>query len=174
MRRAFSWLSLLLAVSGCLVDDPPAYRAALRTAPRISGLRAVPRLDEIITYPSNSTEPVTFSVPIVSEDAGQEIQARLFLDYSGSRSDLVTLAELPASTLDEGERDLPVVWYPRPGIAPGCHRLTLRVSHTSNWHGLADLFDPSDLDEAYWFAKIYVDPTNINSLVDCPSASTAR
>jgi hypothetical protein len=172
-----SWLNKLLplclapALSGCLIDDPPAYRAPQRTVPHINGLRAVPRLDEMILYPVRGN-PISFSVPFSSEDVGERVQGRLFMDYVGSGSGLlVALSDVSASTLDEGERTLKMAFTPLSNVEPGCHRLTLRVSHLNNWRDAGDLYDPSDLDEAYWFAKIYVDPQDPTDLVECPVAS---
>jgi hypothetical protein len=58
-------------------------------------------------------------------------------------------------------------------IEPGCHRITLRVTHVGNIGATnADVLDKADLAEAYWFANINVTPENAGSLVKCPQAST--
>lgn len=159
-------------LTSCLVDDPPAYRAPLRTPPRISVLRVLPRLDEIITYPRNSTEGVAFEIPISSEDAGDEVEGRLYTNYLGATSTIADLRTLAPSTLDEGERVLRMNWSPDPDVQPGCYRIILRVSHAKNWRGRAELIDASDVDEAYWFAKVFVDAPGTSTLLDCPDASS--
>jgi hypothetical protein len=169
-RRALLALLLPLLTS-CLVDDPPAYRAPQRTAPRISTLRVLPRLDQLIKYPSNINEPVAFEIPISSEDAGDEVEGRLYTNYIGATTQIADLNALPPSTLDEGERILRLNWYPDVDDAPGCYRVILRVSHASNWRGRAEVVDPSDVDEAYWFAKVFVDAPGSSTLLDCPDAS---
>jgi len=174
LRRAIGLarLSLVAALpmlSGCLVDDPPAYRAPQQTPPRIVGTRATPRLDQILQATSRFVQP--FRVPIVSEDAGEGLTAMLFVDLatdSGRLPYADGLTTLPPSTLDAGERTLSLDWTPN--SAPGCHRLTLRVAHTSSWVGTV-LTNQADLDEVYWFAKLDATPDNANSLVDCPDAS---
>jgi len=161
----------LLLLSSCLVDDPPAYRAPQRTAPRINGLRVLPRLDSIITYKSGSTEGIAFSIPISSEDAGEPVQARIFQDYVNTQSDVRPFESLPPSTLDEGDRTASTIWFPAFTTQPGCHRLIVRVSHESNWRGPAELYDPSDVDEVSWFARIFLDAPGGTTLADCPFPS---
>ncbi len=166
-----SLVATLTMLPSCLVDDPPAYRAPLRTAPRINALRVLPRLDEIITYPPNSVEGVAFEIPISSEDAGDEVEGRLYTNYIGTLSDITDIQQLPPSTLDEGDRVLRMTWSPNLDVQPGCYRIILRVSHKRNWRGRAELIDPSDVDEAYWFAKVFVDAPGTSTLLDCPDAS---
>lgn len=170
-RRVWCLPLSLMLLSGCLVDDPPEYRAPQRTAPRINGLGVLPRLDSIITYPANSTEGILFSIPISSEDAGESVQARLFENYVTTQSTVIPFESLPASTLDEGDRVATMRWFPGFNLQPGCYRLVVRVSHTSNWRGAAELYDPSDLDEVSWFAKIRVESGSASTLVDCPFPS---
>jgi hypothetical protein len=168
-----SLLATLPVLPSCLVDDPPAYRAPLRTAPRINALRALPRLDEIISYPPNTTEGVAFEIPIASEDAGDEVAGRLYVNYIGARSTAIEdIATLPPSTLDEGERTMRMNWFPNLDAQPGCYRIILRVSHARNWRGRAELIDATDVDEAYWFAKVFVEAPSTATLLDCPDASS--
>src|SRR5205814_527512 len=110
-----------------------------------------PRLDQLIITDSGKT--VDFSVPVSSEDAGDALYAALFVDFSPG-DDPERSLKLPASTLDEGERTLHLSWRARADIKPGCHRITLLVTHLSNWITGADVVNKADLDEAYWFANI--------------------
>jgi hypothetical protein len=178
MTRLSGWLPSLLAlvplVTGCLVDDPPAYRAPQRTPPRIGGPRVLPRLDEIITYRADANQPLVFTIPISSEDVGDQVEGRLYSDYLDAQSNIRRVEKIPASTLDEGERILKMDWTPGNDLAPGCHRITLRVTHAANWRSNAAVYDPADVDEVYWFAKINVDDTRLPTLVDCPDASNVR
>jgi hypothetical protein len=164
---ASSILAALSLLPGCLVDDPPAYTAPQRTAPRIVGTRAVPALDQII--PTNEAEVVPFAVPVISEDAGETVTGKLFLNFADQGFEPIDDTRLPASTIDEGERTLRLSWVVRSDLKPGCHRVTLRVSHTSNFGNGPAVQDPSDVDEVYWFANVNVTPANANVLVACPS-----
>lgn len=168
--RAGAALALLPLVTGCLVDDPPAYVAPQQTAPRIIGTRATPPLDQIIITQRNDV--VNFSVPIVSEDAGEVVMGRLVIDFDENASfEPLNDGIIPPSTLDEGERNLQIAWTVRSGYTPGCHRITLRVSHLGNFVSGPRVIDRSDIDEIYWFSNIDVTPQNANALVDCPRPS---
>jgi hypothetical protein len=160
---------------GCLIDDPPPYAAPKQTPPRLDTTHANPPLDQVIV--KNSGEVVNFQMPVTSEDAGEALAAILLFDYGGDGSvpePVSPTTPLPASTLDDPEpRVFNLPWTIRKGVTPGCHRLTLRVTHFANLDQMrpAEVVDKKDLAEAYWFANINVKPENANSLVDCPQAS---
>ena len=161
-------------LSGCLIDDPPPYAAPTQTPPRLDLTKAYPPLDQVLV--TNSGDLVHFTVPVTSEDAGQELTAILLLDYGGDGTypDFLTSAPLAASTLDDPEdRVFTLPWLVRKPLTPGCHRLTLRVTHYANIDQAkpAEVVNKKDLAEAYWFANINVNPQTANALVDCPRAS---
>jgi len=164
----------LLTLSGCLVDDPPPFPESKQTPPRLDYHDASPLLDQIIFAQSGQT--LHFSIPVASEDAGDKLSALLFLDYSGgSASPIVPGKSLDASTLDDTTR-MPVTldWaVPMNVYSPGCHRLTLRVTHISNidTNIYPGVRDPNDLAEAYWWLNLDADPALGKMLVDCPLAS---
>jgi hypothetical protein len=158
-------------LSGCLVDDPPPYVAPRRTAPRLDTTNALPPLNQIIV--KNSGELIEFKMPVTSEDAGEPLVGILLFDYGGDGTiqDLLNSGPLPASTLDDpNPRVFSLPWTVRKGVEPGCHSITLRVTHFSNLipNRSPEVLDKKDKDEAYWFANINVSPENANSLVDCP------
>ena len=163
---------LLSMLSGCLVDDPPPFTPPQKTPPRLDYSRALPGLDRPIT--KTSGELIPFSIPVTSEDAGDPLSAVLLLDYAGdgTPSDFVNGWPGPASTLNDKTRVVSVPWFVRPAMAitPGCHRLTLRVTHSSNLvkDQLVLVVDKEDLAEAYWFVNVNVSPENANLLVNCP------
>jgi hypothetical protein len=164
---------LLTMLSGCLVDDPPPFIAPQQTPPRLDYTKASPGLDQILvaSYP----DLITFEVPVTSEDAGDELSAALFLDFDGVDGLPISPGgHLPPSTLaDTSPRVLRLKWKVLKLIEPGCHRITLRVTHVGNIGVTnADVLDKADLAEAYWFANINVTPDNVGSLVNCPQAST--
>lgn len=160
-------------LSGCLVDDPPPYVAPQKTAPRLDTNNARPGNDQIIVR--NSGEPIEFKVPVASEDAGDPLYWNLLFDYGGDGTvpDFVFSTPMPPSTLDDDEREFKLSWTVRKGIAPGCHRFTLRVTHLSNVNAEhpEQAIDKADLAQAFWFANINVKPEDANSLLDCPQAS---
>jgi hypothetical protein len=159
----------------CLVDDPPPLIAPHQTEPRLNYTTALPVLDQVIV--ANSGETINFTVEIKSEDAGQPLTGILLLDYSGDGSIpdfLWGVPFVPPSTLDDPEpRSLKLPWTVRDPLAPGCHRITLRVTHVNNINPdhPVEAIDKKDLAEAFWFANINVSPESANQLVDCPQAS---
>ncbi len=164
----------LSMLPGCLIDDPPPYTAPKPTPPRLDYTQALPSLDQVIV--TNVGEVVNFKMPVTSEDAGQALFAILLFDYGGDGSvpDFLYSAPLPASTLDDPQpRVFSLPWTVRKGVPPGCHRVTLRVTHFANLdrNKPAEAVDKKDLAEAYWFANINVNSQMANSLVDCPQAS---
>jgi len=156
--------------SGCLIEDPPPYTQPEQTPPRLDLVAATPSPDQIIVRKRGDV--IEFKVPIVSEDAGDRLLGVLQLDM-GSPSEVDNLASsfAPPSTLDASSpRDLSVTWEVKSFVTPGCHRFTLRVSHSLNFTNIPDVEDPRDVAEAYWWANI--DPPDSGTLVDCPLASS--
>jgi hypothetical protein len=178
---ALARLSLLAIASSmlpaCLVDDPPPLIEPRQTPPRLDYSQALPGLDQVMIR--NEGDLIEFRMPVTSEDAGQSLTGKLFLDYrgDGTLGDTLNQNSLPPSTLDDpNPRVLSIDWQVRDGVAPGCHRMTLRVSHLNNFsldpkHS-AEVLDKNDLAEAFWFANINVSPESANQLVDCPQASS--
>jgi hypothetical protein len=155
------------SLSSCLVDDPPPYAAPKQTPARLDYVGATPLLNQIIV--ANYLDNLKFSVPFVSEDAGQKVTAMLLLDYTGSPEIPLASVELPPSTLDDDKRAIVITYGVQSTVAPGCHRFTLRVSHTANFDvsNSASVFNTEDLAEAYWWANIAVDAASANTLKDC-------
>ena len=170
LARLSLWGALLAMFPGCLIDDPPAYTQPKRTPPRLAYHKADPLLDQLITI--KSTDPLEFTIPVASEDAGEELTAQLILD-----GDLINYVSVPPSTLDDTSR---VIRAPAPPpyivkAGPGCHRFTLRVAHSSTLpNGFAPPIDTSDVAEAYWWANIDLDLAETKMLMNCPEPSRVQ
>jgi hypothetical protein len=151
LSLVFSALSML---SGCLVEDPPDFVKPTRTTPRIDSRLVWPPLDQITIV--GKGDPITFRLPVVSEDAGVKVQAYLFLDLS---PDPVVTNSVPASTLDDTSRRLELAYRPMTRLAEfGCHRFMARVSHADNF-----IFDTlpagaplnvADVAEVNWLVNV--------------------
>jgi hypothetical protein len=178
--RVFSLLPRLARLSllglfvctlpSCLVDDPPPYTAPKQSPPRLDDVGATPFLNQIIV--ASYLEKLTFHIPFVSEDAGQDLTAMLLLDYNGSpQIPKVTVPVKPGS-LDVEGRTIDLTYNVETTVAPGCHRFTLRVSHTPNFivGNPPSVFDTQDVAEAYWWANIAVDTASAGTLKDCKDA----
>lgn len=151
----------LSMLTGCIVEDPPAFAKPTRTTPRIDLRLATPPLDQI--HVVGRGDPIVFRVPVVSEDAGVEVSAYLFLDTTEGP---VATDTISASTLDDTSRSLELSYRPSPGstfgprkIAEyGCHRFMARVSHLDNFK-FDDLYwgipyNFADVAEVYWWVNV--------------------
>jgi hypothetical protein len=174
--RPFSALARLSLVgllasmtTGCLMEDPPPYTQPKQTPPRLDLQNASPPLDQIIVETTDN--PITFTMPVVSEDAGDPLLAVLLLNYTaGGVPDQLGQDVVPASTLDDATREFELTWVVQ-RVKAGCNRFTLRVSHVNNFTN--GLVDKNDVAEAYWWANL--DPRiDSGTLVDCPIASSGE
>ena len=156
----------LLTLSSCLVDDPPPFPESKQTPPRLDLHNAVPRPNDVIVAQSGTT--LHFTIPVASEDAGDGLIALLFVDYSGGAATRAAARVLDPSTLDDLTRVVGLDWLVV--SSPGCHLLTLRVTHNRNIDTTSSplLQNPADLAEAYWWAVVDPDPSV--GMVDCPTA----
>jgi len=154
--------------SGCLIKDPPPYTQPKQTPPRLDLVAALPSPDQLIVR--NTGDTIAFNVPVVSEDAGDRLEAWLQLDVGTPDEDLITTANVPPSTLDDTSRAFTLSYTVEENLASGCHRFTLRVSHELNFTSGTNVLDPKDVAEVYWWANI--DPENSTTLVNCPLASS--
>jgi hypothetical protein len=133
---------------------------------------ALPPPDQVIVRKTGDL--IEFKVPVVSEDAGDRLLGVLQLDTGSgttNEDDNLAVSFAPPSTLDAANpRVLNLAWEVRSFVMPGCHRFTLRVSHSLNFTTIPDVEDPKDVAEAYWFANI--DQDTDGTLVNCPGASS--
>lgn len=140
-------------LSACLVEDPPVYTEPTQTTPRLVTRLAKPALDRILVV--DKGDPITFTMPVVSEDVGETVQALLFVDSFPFNSDTDTV---PPSTLDDTSRSLELTYQPLlPPIDFGCHRMMMRVSHQSNFdfqNSNGTVIDDTDVSEAFWWVNV--------------------
>jgi hypothetical protein len=156
--------------TACLVDDPPAYVAPKQTRPFFDYSHAYPPLSEIIQ--AKSGDKISFRMPVVSEDAGDRLEAFIVQEGAGTPDNLSKqFKPLPPSTLDDTSRVFSIEWTVLKSMA-GCQRFTLIGTHYTNINFEAGgvIIDPADTAEANWWGNVDVDPINANKLADCPSA----
>jgi len=170
LARLSLGLLLISMLGGCIIEDPPPYTEPKRTPPRLDLRQAAPLIDQVIV--TRSGDNVAFNVPVASEDAGDPIQGILFLDLNlGNENALLKakgIAFLDPSTLDDTMREpWSLEWQVDPGLS-GCHRLTLVVTHLSNFGDNYKVKDKTDQAIAVWWANVNApDP---QTLVQCPLA----
>ncbi|HEY4102429.1 MAG TPA: hypothetical protein VGM44_01010, partial [Polyangiaceae bacterium] len=91
-----------------------------------------------------SGQIVPLTVPVRSEDAGEELSAIFFLDYGTLNSFPVNQQTISASTFDVSDREISFSWtvvlhdacpggQQCPSPPQACHTLTLVVAHHSSF-----------------------------------------
>ncbi|HEX7453271.1 MAG TPA: hypothetical protein VF294_13340, partial [Polyangiaceae bacterium] len=120
-----SGFSMLLA-SSCIVANPPEYVDPLQTRPILDVGQAVPGTSQVLVV--HAGDHVGFSVPVRSEDAGEDLRAVFFIDQGpGSAGIFQNSQRIPASTYSDTTRPVTFPWTV-PTLTPaGCHLLTLTV-----------------------------------------------
>jgi hypothetical protein len=161
-------VALVSSLSGCLVDDPPPYPEPKQTPPRLDNVGALPPPDQTIV--AKNDDLLRFTVPSASEDAGDGLNAFLYLDYNTSEETFLKFGSLLPSTLDDTSRAFDIPWRVRADL--GCHRLTLRVAHAKNMPNPdVEVINVADLAAAYWVLNVVGDDVSAaNTLVNCPQA----
>ena len=107
-------------------------------------------MTELIKVLPNSNLP-TFTATVVSEDAGSDLLTSLLIDYgvaagNGAPWQASVVGPLvEAKTVLDGPRDIQITWSPGQ-IAPGCHTVTMLVTHQRKNAG-TDFLCPSDAND---------------------------
>jgi hypothetical protein len=172
--QSLALVSLMPLLQSCIVADPPAYRAPVRTQPLLDSYKSVPLPQQLLVVYTTDQVGVSISVPVRSEDAGEDLQARFFLDYGVPSLERPLRGQrIPASTYDDTSRSASYdKWLPR--TTSGCHLLTLVVAHVSSYQ----LTDQDHLnrntagDDAAtltWLVNVNPAPDQVNTLVNCPT-----
>ena len=123
-------------LSSCLVTSSPDFQDPQRSRPFFLPDLANPDPRRVIVLDA-TTQKIELDGFIVGEDAGSAVQPRLLRDY-GTFDEVLGKPfqnsqngiDVPPGSLDGEPRKVSVVASPAGlGLTPGCHRLTLMVSH---------------------------------------------
>jgi hypothetical protein len=189
-RSQLRWLAASVIVlcgavmmPSCLVTSSPDFQDPKRTRPLFVPDLASPDPRKVIVVDS-TTNLIELEGFIVGEDAGSPVQARVLRDYGSYQPDVgqpfqessngTTTA---AGTSDsEPRRVSGRVRRESFGLTPGCHRLTLMVSHSFD-EETGCPSDPEDYDELSWLVLVCdapgvcpaIDLTKEKSATDDPS-----
>lgn len=186
-KSTLARLSLLGALAmvllpGCIVADPPQYEDPGRTPPFLNLALATPRVVDVqvINRSDNNfaNDGFTVSVPVRSDDQGEELLAFVHLDYSYVlKSEVLGKNKLKASTLSDLSRKIDVPLTIPAGLS-GCHQATLIVAHESSWDFPTDLPYPTAKDDtaiATWWLNVITDPNaDPYTLTDCPNRNEVQ
>ena len=174
--------------SACLVTSKPQIEQPRQTAPFLVPASADPDAREFIKLEGDS--PLTLFADVVSEDGDRAVLSALYLDYGRQNPDLpdwpYTLAiqgnTFAAGTLADGPRRIHQTFIPSIySVEPGCHTLTLVVSHefeqvTSERYCPSSLADSSQIT---WYLLKCSAPGNCPTIdlasekQKCPVATVA-
>ena len=181
-RRAGIWglarLSLLsaaivLLASSCIVADPPEYQSPVRTRPVLDVYQASPTTSQVLVV--NHNDLVKISVPLRSEDAGEQLTGVFLVDYNAGSSGLLqNVQKIAASTYSNEARAVTLNWtVPSLPIA-GCHLLSLIVAHESSFQANPSYVlnaDAAIQDAAIisWWMNVDVKSGPVSTLENCPT-----
>jgi len=174
---------LRVGAPACLITAIPDFTPPARTRPEIITSDTYPPSPAVgkvalfqPTAPSSSYTGIEFSAWVLSEDADQDVQTVLLIDYgdqsgvsNGPYRSFVPGEPLKAATMADGPREVAIQWQPQAQELVGCHTVTLLVTHQSQQknHVYYCPADPSDASTLTWFAYV-CDQTD---LAACGSAS---
>lgn len=162
MARLSLLLGLVAPVS-CVVSDPAEYGVAKQTPPFLNANKASPSV--LHTRLMGSGETLIVNVPLRSEDAGDELLAQLFLDRGVTgKQQLLSFRDIPPGKLEE-KRTISIT-APIQTDKPGCHAVSLVVTHKANLTEDNQPKDDNDTAILTWWVNVDDDGTNL--LGDCP------
>jgi hypothetical protein len=164
---ACALLAVCVAETGCLSAGPPDYKDPTQTRPFLLTEEAEPPVG--IQTGITSGEQIEITVPVKSEDRGDPLQGVLYtnFDVEGSNPIDVSAQPIAPSTFDDPNVRAYSYTWTVPGVAPSpkCIKLTLVVSHKSNFVG----DHPSNFADValatWWFD---VDDDGTNAIKSCP------
>lgn len=167
------WLSIVPLVTGCIVADPPQYQDALQTPPQLDVYGALPTISQIDVITTPAPVGPTFTVPVRSEDAGEDLNAVFFLDYGSASPQPLNIQTVSASTFNDTGRSISWSWTVGTQYSH-CHTISLVVAHRSSFqlHDSTQLIaTKAKLDAAIvtWWVNINPPSDAQYSLVNCPT-----
>jgi hypothetical protein len=165
-----------MAVGGpsCLVASTPEFPIESAKGPFITGLTVPPygviALDKTGTPPTFPS--LTFPFVVRSEDLGRDLQYFWFVDYPGGTDSATSQdrrnalqggnTHVPAGTFDESKSLSFTLDTTSSTLTPGCHSVTLLVTHS--YDILNATSDPDDTDLVTWWLDVD-DPTRDKTLM---------
>jgi len=173
----------MLLAQSCIVADPPEYKTPGRTRPVLNAFKAVPETTKVLVVYTGKVA-TSFSVPVRSEDAGEDLRALFYLDYEVQPGDMnrgespLNSQKITASTYANTSREATYPWLPtKQSVSAGCHFVTLIVAHRSSFQSSDENhLDASKAveDAALLTWTVNVDPPSdgVNTLLNCPSSTS--
>jgi hypothetical protein len=173
---SLQWLSIMTLVSSCIVADPPTYTDPGVTRPELAAYGAKPPVYLVVVV--QSSDMPTFSVPVRSEDAGDQLVANFYLDYGTSNATYLGNQLLPPSTYnDTSDREISFTWTTVAAFSTqsqkGCHSVSAVVAHFKSFSMNTQHIEPdvAERDAALitWWVNVNPDPGALTTLLNCPT-----
>ena len=175
-RLSLLALSTLLFATSCIVASPPQYRDPVQSRPQLNVYAATPQTQQVVVIDTTSKAGTKFSVPVQSEDGGDDLSGVFFLDYQVTAAEaFLAQVRLTASTFDDVGREATFTWTSTmPRGKTGCHYVSLIIAHRSSF--LDD--DTTHLDKAKgvkdgaivtWVVNVNPPAGQEQTLIDCPA-----
>lgn len=180
------WSLLALTPAGCLVASTPEFEKPQQTRPFLLAASADPDIREfVIITDEKANIRNEFSALVMSEDVGEPVKVALYIDYGEPNVEgrpfhkaLTLFPDLPAGKLSDGGRRIRAHLFPeQENVEPGCHTVTMIVSHEFDYSGCPkSLDDSSQLTWTVLRCSSITDCATINadnSAKNCPSSNTS-
>jgi hypothetical protein len=148
----------VVAPVSCIVSDPAEYGVAKQSPRFLDARNAKPSV--LHHHPLDLGQTFSVNVPVRSEDTGDE----LFLDYGivGKRT-LLGFRELAPGKFEESRS----IDIPAEILLPGCHAVSLVVTHRSNLTENNEPIRSDDTAILTWWVNVDDDGSNLMS--ECPA-----
>lgn len=159
-------ISLGVLSPGCLIPAPDELEEPERIPPRAFVDGADPPVT-IIQQTWSRDAKTDFKVRFESDDQGEPIIGRLFLNYP-HRRDPLGFASVPAGSLESGPREMNIAWTQARSIVAGCYTITLTITHADNYS--QEDFKPIDKDKTAfvtWWIAHDIESLQLVSLDEC-------
>lgn len=166
IARVVALMSLGVLTPGCLIPAPDELEDPERIPPRVLVGDANPAVTKIVQT-SRTNEATEFNVEFESDDQGETVIGRLFLNYPSPRPPL-GYAAVPAATIESGPREMKIAWTQSRDVPTGCYTVTLTITHADNYS--QEDFKPIDRDKTAfvtWWIAHDIDSLNLVSLDEC-------
>lgn len=161
---------LPLLTSGCIVAPPAEFDEPEKTVPVLDLTQASPPVYTVVNLVAPMVEPLTISVPVRSEDAGDNLYGVLYQDYDFARGRALRIDEVPASTFEDASRSITVDWD-YSGLSDGCYQLALLAVHRTDFD--VETSRPRDSADvqyalATWWVNLQTPGAPAPLLTSCP------
>jgi hypothetical protein len=164
-------------VASCIVADPPQYTDPLQTRPELAAYSAKPSVYQVVVIRTPSASSPSFTVPVRSEDQGEQLLVNFWRDYGTSSVKFIDSKFIAPSVYnDTSDREVSFSWNAVSADDNGCHTVSMVVAHLGSYT-TPQLLDTkkADTDAAIitWWVNVNPPADAPLTLIGCPSQPVA-